>query len=45
MIEKLYTFGNDYSFSKLFFAYFPKLIEWDLAAFHRYLDNCFFQTA
>jgi hypothetical protein len=45
MLEKLVSFGNDYSFSHLFFEYFPKLIEWDLIAFHKYLDNGFFQTA
>jgi hypothetical protein len=45
MIEKLITFGSEYSFSRIFFDMFDEVLQMQVKAFHHYLDQCFFQTA
>jgi hypothetical protein len=45
MIEKLNTFGPDYSFSRIFFDMFDEMLEMKIKAFYTYLNQCFFQTA
>ncbi len=42
MLSKLNTFGNEYSFSHLFFEHFTTMLEWNLPAFNEFLGNCFF---
>ena len=38
MLEKLNTFGSEYSFSRIFFDMFDELLEMKVPAFHEYLD-------